>query len=141
MDKEALSRGRQPTSRQARAALDAAEHSGAHMPRAARRRTDRMGAKRGAEARPRSLVTDPWGSPFRMLARWVACGYKGATSTPGDLPPGGAGGLPKIQCPGNKALILLGDSVGEWCNGSTTDSDSVCLGSNPGSPAKTQHMP
>lgn len=24
---------------------------------------------------------------------------------------------------------------GEWCNGSTTDSDSVCLGSNPGSPA------
>jgi hypothetical protein len=25
--------------------------------------------------------------------------------------------------------------TGEWCNGSTTDSDSVCLGSNPGSPA------
>jgi hypothetical protein len=25
--------------------------------------------------------------------------------------------------------------VGEWCNGSTTDSDSVCLGSNPSSPA------
>ncbi len=25
---------------------------------------------------------------------------------------------------------------GEWCNGSTTDSDSVCLGSNPSSPAK-----
>jgi hypothetical protein len=24
---------------------------------------------------------------------------------------------------------------GEWCNGSTTDSDSVCLGSNPSSPA------
>jgi hypothetical protein len=26
---------------------------------------------------------------------------------------------------------------GEWCNGSTTDSDSVCLGSNPSSPAKS----
>ena len=26
-------------------------------------------------------------------------------------------------------------TYGEWCNGSTTDSDSVCLGSNPGSPA------
>ena len=25
--------------------------------------------------------------------------------------------------------------LGEWCNGSTTDSDSVCLGSNPSSPA------
>jgi hypothetical protein len=25
--------------------------------------------------------------------------------------------------------------IGEWCNGSTTDSDSVCLGSNPSSPA------
>ena len=23
-----------------------------------------------------------------------------------------------------------------WCNGSTTDSDSVCLGSNPGSSTK-----
>ena len=52
MDKEALSRGRQLTSRQARVALDAAEHSRAHMPRAARRRTDRMGTKRDAEARP-----------------------------------------------------------------------------------------
>src|SRR6202040_4382497 len=27
---------------------------------------------------------------------------------------------------------------GEWCNGSTTDSDSVCLGSNPSSPARLQ---
>src|ERR1700687_4872089 len=26
-------------------------------------------------------------------------------------------------------------AYGEWCNGSTTDSDSVCLGSNPSSPA------
>src|SRR6185437_1659234 len=34
-----------------------------------------------------------------------------------------------------KALILW-IIIGEWCNGSTTDSDSVCLGSNPGSPAK-----
>jgi hypothetical protein len=29
---------------------------------------------------------------------------------------------------------------GEWCNGSTTDSDSVCLGSNPGSPATYNHL-
>ena len=35
----------------------------------------------------------------------------------------------------HKALILHGNPIGEWCNGSTTDSDSVCLGSNPGSPA------
>jgi hypothetical protein len=27
-------------------------------------------------------------------------------------------------------------AYGEWCNGSTTDSDSVCLGSNPSSPAR-----
>ena len=33
-----------------------------------------------------------------------------------------------------KPLILL-YNFGEWCNGSTTDSDSVCLGSNPSSPA------
>src|SRR3954451_22566730 len=33
-----------------------------------------------------------------------------------------------------KLLTLLGN-FGEWCNGSTTDSDSVCLGSNPSSPA------
>lgn len=30
---------------------------------------------------------------------------------------------------------LESSAYGEWCNGSTTDSDSVCLGSNPGSPA------
>ncbi len=29
-------------------------------------------------------------------------------------------------------------SVGELCNGSTYDSDSYCLGSNPSSPAKTK---
>ena len=34
-----------------------------------------------------------------------------------------------------KSLILF-RHLGEWCNGSTTDSDSVCLGSNPSSPAK-----
>ena len=28
--------------------------------------------------------------------------------------------------------------IGELCNGSTTDSDSVCEGSNPSSPAKTK---
>ncbi len=26
--------------------------------------------------------------------------------------------------------------IGLWCNGSTTDFDSVCLGSNPGNPTK-----
>src|SRR6476660_5013896 len=35
---------------------------------------------------------------------------------------------------GHKSLNLL-RILGEWCNGSTTDSDSVCLGSNPSSPA------
>src|ERR1700760_2986204 len=34
-------------------------------------------------------------------------------------------------------LNLLNNPIGEWCNGSTTDSDSVCLGSNPGSPANS----
>ena len=29
-------------------------------------------------------------------------------------------------------------SVAEWCNGSTTDSDSVCWGSNPYSAAKNK---
>jgi hypothetical protein len=29
---------------------------------------------------------------------------------------------------------------GEWCNGSTTDSDSVCLGSNPSSPANNNQL-
>ena len=28
-----------------------------------------------------------------------------------------------------------------WCNGSTTDSDSVCLGSNPGSSTKIPCLP
>ena len=30
---------------------------------------------------------------------------------------------------------VISIAYGEWCNGSTTDSDSVCLGSNPSSPA------
>lgn len=29
-----------------------------------------------------------------------------------------------------------GIPIGLWCNGSTTDFDSVCLGSNPGNPTK-----
>src|ERR1700749_3626677 len=33
-------------------------------------------------------------------------------------------------------IIDISGYFGEWCNGSTTDSDSVCLGSNPSSPAK-----
>jgi hypothetical protein len=40
----------------------------------------------------------------------------------------------------DNTLNLFGKSVGEWCNGSTTDSDSVCLGSNPGSPATFQPL-
>jgi hypothetical protein len=32
---------------------------------------------------------------------------------------------------------VISISYGEWCNGSTTDSDSVCLGSNPSSPANS----
>ena len=30
--------------------------------------------------------------------------------------------------------------IGELCNGSTTDSDSVCWGSNPYSPARKKHL-
>jgi hypothetical protein len=75
-----------------------------------------------------------------MLARPLACEYKVAAQPTGDLPPGGAGGSPKIRCQFHKALILLGNPIGEWCNGSTTDSDSVCLGSNPGSPAKSKPL-
>ena len=35
-----------------------------------------------------------------------------------------------------KDIIVLLQNFGELCNGSTTDSDSVCWGSNPYSPAK-----
>ncbi len=30
----------------------------------------------------------------------------------------------------------LGNGIGLWCKGSTTDFDSVCLGSNPSNPTK-----
>ena len=43
------------------------------------------------------------------------------------------GKLPKKRCQ-TKRLD------GEWCNGSTTDSDSVCLGSNPSSPASNDRL-
>jgi hypothetical protein len=93
-------------------------------------RADRREVRAGdADERQQALPTKcPGRSAFRMLARRVACGYKVASRPE-------AGGLPKNQCQFYKALILLGNSIGEWCNGSTTDSDSVCLGSNPGSPA------
>ena len=32
-------------------------------------------------------------------------------------------------------IPLAAKADGEWCNGSTYDSDSYCLGSNPSSPA------
>ena len=32
-------------------------------------------------------------------------------------------------------ISLAANADGEWCNGSTYDSDSYCLGSNPSSPA------
>ena len=32
------------------------------------------------------------------------------------------------------------DSFGEWCNGSTTASGAVCLGSNPSSPVHLPHL-
>src|SRR5439155_9050296 len=52
--------------------------------------------------------------------------------------------LPPLWTPiGRAPLILtlfssppnLKKSFGEWCNGSTADSGSACLGSNPSSPA------
>lgn len=30
---------------------------------------------------------------------------------------------------------MFARNIAEWCNGSTADSDSVCLGSNPGTAA------
>jgi hypothetical protein len=38
-----------------------------------------------------------------------------------------------------EVLIDLLDA--EWCNGSTNDSDSFCLGSNPSSAAKREFRP
>ena len=37
-------------------------------------------------------------------------------------------------------IIFLLQNFGELCNGSTTDSDSVCWGSNPYSPAKNRQV-
>ena len=39
-----------------------------------------------------------------------------------------------------KDIIVLLQNFGELCNGSTTDSDSVCWGSNPYSPAKKKAL-
>src|SRR5699024_7878629 len=36
----------------------------------------------------------------------------------------------------NNKCLLRGDGIGDLCNGSTPDSDSVCGGSNPSSPAR-----
>ena len=47
-----------------------------------------------------------------------------------------SGAPPHLRCPDPTFQpSACRGSDGEWCNGSTTDSDSVCLGSNPGSPA------
>ena len=41
-----------------------------------------------------------------------------------------------LTCPFPSVIIpLAAKADGEWCNGSTYDSDSYCLGSNPSSPA------
>ena len=40
----------------------------------------------------------------------------------------------------NDGIINLVHDFGELCNGSTTDSDSVCWGSNPYSPANTSEQ-
>src|ERR1700752_5075141 len=41
--------------------------------------------------------------------------------------------IPGLAPHANGSFAGLG--FGEWCNGSTADSDSACLGSNPSSPA------
>src|SRR5579871_6087280 len=93
-------------------------------------------AKRRKDARacpPRLPRMESSIGVFPMLATAEPSGYKGAIPERNDLPPG----APEIAVKSASALILLRNSIGEWCNGSTTDSDSVCLGSNPGSPAKS----
>src|SRR5579872_4943726 len=95
-------------------------------------------AKRRKDARacpPRLPRMESSIGVFPMLATAEPSGYKGAIPERNDLPPG----APEIAVKSASALILLRNSIGEWCNGSTTDSDSVCLGSNPGSPAKSFH--
>lgn len=43
---------------------------------------------------------------------------------------------PKFAVP----IERLGKMIGLLCNGSTTDFDSVCLGSNPGNPTKKDKL-
>ena len=43
--------------------------------------------------------------------------------------------LTEIRAPETAAVELRTKHFGEWCNGSTADSGSACLGSNPSSPA------
>ena len=53
-----------------------------------------------------------------------------------------SGAPPHLRCPDPTFQpSACRGSDGEWCNGSTTDSDSVCLGSNPGSPANFWQSP
>ena len=48
--------------------------------------------------------------------------------------------VPRRSCADRTCNALnLFSNFGEWCNGSTTNSDSVCLGSNPSSPARRSH--
>ena len=52
-----------------------------------------------------------------------------------------SGAPPHLRCPDPTFQpSACQGSDGEWCNGSTTDSDSVCLGSNPGSPASLSYF-
>jgi hypothetical protein len=39
-----------------------------------------------------------------------------------------------IDNAGKHGIMFTSIPLGVWCNGSTTDSDSVCLGSNPSTP-------
>src|SRR5678816_4118427 len=49
---------------------------------------------------------------------------------------------PSVNIPGQGSPCPLdGPNVGESSNGRTTDSDSVCLGSNPSSPATSEKSP
>ena len=43
-----------------------------------------------------------------------------------------------MSCSDIPSALLKRQNIAELCNGSTTDSDSVCLGSNPSSAAKNQ---
>ena len=58
---------------------------------------------------------------------------KGWTKTIGAVIRSGLFAKPFAKVSTRNAVVSM--VYGEWCNGSTTDSDSVCLGSNPSSPA------